>query len=133
MEGVVLVIFLVILGITIIFFIVLFKGLDFILSATDLYKKMIQKEDEIIKLLIEIRDNTIKEAAVTPKEEQVVESHKIIDIVKTETESLATASVDIKEENNKKETVESKKKFCYHCGKEIAEGTITCPKCGAPI
>ena len=124
---------LIFIGIIMVAVMLCYEALQFIWKAIDLYKKMVQKEDEIIKLLIEIRENTKKDSAITPKEEQVVESHKIIDIVKTEAESLATASVDIREENNKKETVESKKKFCYHCGKELVEGTTTCPKCGAPI
>jgi len=37
-----------------------FKSLQFVISAINLYKKIINREDAIIKLLIDIRDNTKK-------------------------------------------------------------------------
>ena len=36
----------------------IFKQIEFVLSATNLYKKIVTREDVIIKLLIDIRDNT---------------------------------------------------------------------------
>jgi hypothetical protein len=35
-----------------------FKIVQFILTATNLYKKMVRRQDIMIKLLIDIRDNT---------------------------------------------------------------------------
>jgi hypothetical protein len=36
----------------------LFKALGFVINATRLYRKMIDRQDSIIKLLIDIRDNS---------------------------------------------------------------------------
>lgn len=36
----------------------IFKQMQFVLTATNLYKKMVRRQDATIKLLIDIRDNT---------------------------------------------------------------------------
>ena len=36
----------------------IFKQVEFVLTATNLYKKMITRQDSMIKLLIDIRDGT---------------------------------------------------------------------------
>ena len=52
-------IFLTVISIGIIIFVVyfLFKALGFVLNATRLYRKMIDRQDTIINLLLDIRDN----------------------------------------------------------------------------
>jgi predicted PurR-regulated permease PerM len=45
------------IGFVIYFF---FKILQFVVQATNLYKKILRREDTIIKILLDIRDNTKK-------------------------------------------------------------------------
>ena len=53
-----LLIFIVIAGLLIFILTTLFKSLQFTFTATNLYKKMINRQDLMVKLLIDIRDNT---------------------------------------------------------------------------
>ena len=58
MEGfitLIVIIFLCFIGFTIYFF---FKSLGFVINATRLYRRMIERQDAVIKLLVDIRDNT---------------------------------------------------------------------------
>lgn len=58
MEGLIALVvlfFLCFVGFAIYFFI---KNLGFVINATNLYRKMIVRQDAIIKLLVDIRDNT---------------------------------------------------------------------------
>ena len=58
-AGLVLIILVIIifaLGIFIIYFI--FKSLQFVIQAINLYKKMVIRQDATIKILLDIRDNT---------------------------------------------------------------------------
>ena len=53
-----LLVFIFMAGILIFILTTLFKAIQFTLTATNLYKKMINREDLMVKLLIDIRDNT---------------------------------------------------------------------------
>lgn len=50
--------FVLIAGFCIFLIVLMFKALQFTLTATNLYKKILSREDLIIKLLIDIRDGT---------------------------------------------------------------------------
>lgn len=52
--------FLVLLFLAFVSFVVyfIFKQMQFVLTATNLYKKMVRRQDAVIKLLIDIRDGT---------------------------------------------------------------------------
>ena len=58
LVSLILVILIFALGIFIIYFI--FKSLQFVIQAINLYKKMVTRQDAILKLLMDIRDNTKK-------------------------------------------------------------------------
>ncbi len=45
---------------TIFFIYFIFKSLQFVVLATNLYKKMVNRQDAMLKLLLDIRDNTKK-------------------------------------------------------------------------
>jgi hypothetical protein len=53
-------IFITLVSIGVVVFIVyfLFKALGFVINATRLYRRMIDRQDAIIKILIDIRDNS---------------------------------------------------------------------------
>lgn len=54
----------------------IFKILQFVLTATNLYKKMINRQEALIDLLIDIRDNTKKydTAKISASDKKLVES-----------------------------------------------------------
>lgn len=66
------------LAIVVFFIYIMFKSLQFIATATDLYKEMVKKQTAMVSLLIEIRDNTrhsdkqisAKENTIAKKEEK---------------------------------------------------------------
>lgn len=66
------------LAIVIFFIYIMFKSLQFIATATDLYKEMVKKQSTMVSLLIQIRDNTshsdkhisAKEHTIAKKEEK---------------------------------------------------------------
>jgi len=59
-KGIPMLIILTVVSIGVMIFVVyfLFKALGFVINATRLYRKMIDRQDSIIKLLIDIRDNS---------------------------------------------------------------------------
>jgi ABC-type bacteriocin/lantibiotic exporter with double-glycine peptidase domain len=119
-----------VLVVLLVFSIIIFiKVITFILNAEDLYKKMIQKEEEIIKLLIEICDNTKKltETQLQKKQSEII-NKTITEENKSNTQQIVNNEVKDKEIPTKRE-----QKFCYYCGKELSENTAICPKCGAPL
>lgn len=50
-----------------------FKILQFVVTATNLYKKMINRQDAMIKLLFDIRDNTKKYESLDAKGIDLIE------------------------------------------------------------
>ena len=60
MQGFIIILLFVGIGFVLFNIYFFFKALQFVISAINLYKKMINREDAIIKLLIDIRDNTKK-------------------------------------------------------------------------
>jgi hypothetical protein len=59
-KGIPMLIILTVVSIGVMIFVVyfLFKALGFVINATRLYRKMIDRQDSIIKLLVDIRDNS---------------------------------------------------------------------------
>jgi hypothetical protein len=99
------IIFIFIAGVLIFILVTMFKALQFTLTATNLYKKMISREDIIIKLLLDIRDNT-----------------KTAEIAELANLDLATTV-----------TAPSGLIFCPSCGKSNGyhdvNGSAFCPNC----
>ena len=82
----------------------IFKNLQFVLQAVNLYKKIIKRQDSIISLLLDIRDNT--------KNYHHKES------------SIGTI------ENNSTSITQDSLKKCSKCNLEIPVYYKRCPKCG---
>ena len=129
-----------IMGIVILAFIIfviffIFKALQFVISAVNLYKKIINREDTIIQLLLDIRDNTKK-----------------CEISRTISDETNTSSTDIRDQSYKKTneksegvninqaigyySVESEEStdgdsfFCDNCKADVPADAKSCPKCG---
>jgi hypothetical protein len=84
-----------------------FKVIQFILTATNLYKKMVSRQDAMVKLLIDIRDNT--------------KSYNIADVVED-----TVAEEDLER---------LKASYCYHCGTPVSDKDQDkpCQSCGKNI
>jgi len=142
MEG-----FLVILAIVVIGFILfciyfIFKLLQFVIVAVNLYKKMVKRQDAIIKILLDIRDKTKsvkqKEIIEQLEEESSVDDSYIESINKYES-GIDNSSSDLinnyenEDEDKDNDVSEEPLEFCYHCGAELKTKVKTCPKCGKKL
>lgn len=70
-----------------------FKILQFVVTATNLYKKMINRQDAMIKLLFDIRDNTKKYENLDGKQIELVEDFETFMCESCKTEVPSSASV----------------------------------------
>ena len=99
---------LVVLGIIIFAFIIfavyfIFKILQFVIMAINLYKKMVNRQDATLKLLLDIRDNTKKyDSGSSP--------------------SSISASYSSPEEDTF---------VCENCKAKVLSSAKKCPNCGA--
>jgi len=93
----------------------IFKLLQFVLVSVNLYKKMVRRQDAIIKLLIDIRDNTKK---------FVIGDSEVLDMETKDDEEKELRTV---EEPFKKEPSEF---ICPNCRQLVSKEETFCPKCG---
>lgn len=84
-----------------------FKMLGFFINATRLYRRMINRQDAMLRLLLDIRDNT-----------------KTADLRGLE----AIGSNDAAPMAGKVSS-DDEQAFCYHCGESISATAGTCPAC----
>jgi len=116
----------------------IFKLLQFVIVSVNLFKTMVKRQDAIIKILIDIRDQTTvfnNKKTVLPLEEE------------SDTDNL---DADLKIENENDEDFsslnnparigppvytsnEQSLEFCYHCGAELKKQAEACPKCGKKL
>lgn len=106
MEGVLAV--LAVLGIIIVAFIIfvvyfIFKILQFVIMAINLYKKMVNRQDATIKLLLDIRDNTKKYDT-----------------------SSSSSSISASDSSPEEDTF-----ICENCKAEVPSSVKKCSNCGA--
>ena len=99
---------LVVLGIIIVAFIIfvvyfIFKNLQFVIMAINLYKKMVNRQDATLRLLLDIRDNTKKYDSGSS------------------TSSIATSDSSPEEDTF----------ICENCKAEVPSSAKKCPNCGA--
>ncbi len=106
MEGTIAVIILVNICITIFVIYFISKILQFVITATNLYKKIINREDTVIQLLLDIRDNTKKYDGTKKIDEEISSSSN--GYVK-----------------------EYKKSICENCKAYVPSNSIKCPNCGS--
>ena len=93
-----------------------FKQVQFVVQAINLYKKILNREDAIIKLLIDIRDNTKTYSGISSVTEEV-------DGDRREPYSQATS------DGNKVSA------YCSNCYKsvDVPKTTMVCPICGKSL
>jgi predicted Zn-ribbon and HTH transcriptional regulator len=82
-----------------------FKQLQFVLLSVNLYKKMVRRQETIIKLLLDIRDNTKK-----------VEENSL----QEDDDSMMNVNL----------TEKDLKRYCPSCNTFQDAGKPLCPKCG---
>lgn len=92
---------LVLVGLAIFIIYFIFKALQFVIQAINLYKKIIKRQDEVLGLLLDIRDKTTKFDA---------------NAVRSRVQSLSS---------------EDESFICEECKAEVLANAKTCPKCGA--
>jgi len=112
MEG-----FLALVGVILIGFILfciyfIFKQIQFVLVSVNLYKKMVNRQDAMVKLLLDIRDKTKKYDTSSP-------CSALIEEDEVEEDSPKTG-----------ESEEAGPDFCYYCGAENPDKLLVCPSCG---
>jgi tRNA(Ile2) C34 agmatinyltransferase TiaS len=93
------------IGIAFILFVIyfIFKILEFVIMAINLYKKIIDRQDITIKLLLDIRDTTKK--------------------YNSKANAVQNINVDASSEENTF--------ICGSCKTEVSSNAKKCPKCGA--
>lgn len=120
MEVLVIFLLLVFVGMAIILIFILtavYKSLQFTFTATNLYKKMINREDLIIKLLLDIRDNT-----KSAKPDEILEENK---------EYKCPQCGKVADEDDEVcSGCGAEFWSCSSCGALLLEDTTKCPKCG---
>ena len=79
----------------------IFKILQFVIVTVNLYKKMIRRQDAMLKILLDIRDNTQKYEGVISEETDNLSSND-------ESETFVCEECKVK--------VPSNAKFCTNCG-----------------
>ncbi len=145
--------FLTILGLIVagfIFFVIyfIFKILQFVLTATNLYKKMVRRQDATMKLLFDIRDNTKKydkKTSLDDEDENTYEQSNICSLCGIEIIGKDKICPNCKLNIDKSESdkcvcgeceteVSDTDKFCSSCGTELSEsGEYICSDCGTAI
>jgi len=91
----------------------IFKQIQFVLVSVNLYKKMVNRQDAMVKILLDIRDNTKKFGAAASSS-SIVEKEQIEDY----------------KPSQETEPDEEAPGFCYYCGAENPKKSKICPKCG---
>lgn len=116
MEGFLAVVGVILIAFILFFIYFIFKQIQFVLVSVNLYKKMVNRQDAMVKLLLDIRDNSKK---YNPT---VVAAKRI--------EEAETAEDDSMQES---EPEEEPPDFCYHCGAENPKKSKVCPRCGKQL
>jgi len=96
----------------------IYKQIQFVLVAVNLYKKMVQQQDDMISILIEIRNQ------ITSSKQQI-EYKPIVG----KNDSSTTKNRDPNSDTGDEESLE----FCYHCGSKLKKTVATCPDCGKDL
>jgi len=112
----------------------IFKILQFVIMAINLYKKIVNREDMIIQLLLDIRDNTKK--------------YEVSRSITEETNSISTDNIKDQPYKKTKEKSEdadwnqaitsypieadtdAESFFCDNCKADVPADAKSCPKCG---
>lgn len=82
----------------------IFKILQFIIMAINLYKKMVNRHDAMLKLLLDIRDNTKKYESIISSSSEVID--------------------------NMSSNADDDGFICEECKSAVPANAKSCPKCG---
>lgn len=104
MEGILVVFAIIFLSFVIFVIYFIFKILQFVIQAINLYKKIVNRQDAMLKLLLDIRDNTKKYENISSYSEEI--------------SSISSSKDD--------DTF-----VCENCKTEVPANSKSCPKCGA--
>ena len=99
----------------------IFKQIEFVVVSVNLYRKMVRQQDSMVKLLIDIRDNTknYRLSAIDDNVESVEAS-----------DNFSQTYGQLRQPDVKQEAVTS---FCYHCGEKLTGNPTQCLKCGKSL
>ena len=115
--------FLAFLVFTIYFF---FKSMQFVIQAVDLYKKMINREEAILQVLVDIRDNTKSYEGNsgptgTPSLQEVLKMRDAQKGAQAQAPAIPTIA-----------PTAAQILACKACNTELKAGDEFCPQCGKP-
>ena len=99
------------LGLFVVYFI--FKQIQFVLVAVNLYRRMVRQQDAIIKLLVDVRDNT-----------RVFDPSQVQEFTVPIPVGPVGAPIEQSHGSNKPRNL-----FCTDCGRRLPEGFSSCPEC----
>ncbi|MBC8383728.1 MAG: zinc ribbon domain-containing protein [Candidatus Cloacimonetes bacterium] len=138
MEGFLSILAIVVIGFIIFCIYFIFKQIQFVLVAVNLYKKMVKRQNAMIKILLDIRDQTkifnYKKAIAQFEEESDIDSLSTDSIMKNDEEEDFDANHNAALFGPPLYTTnEESLEFCYHCGAELKKKVETCPKCGKKL
>ena len=114
MRGALLVIGIIVVGFILFYVYFIFKQIEFVVVSVNLYRKMVRRQDAMIKLLVDIRDKTTNYRLSDEDE----------DGDSQEEGDAESAGVSGDEEEA------DPCSFCFHCGEELPGKVPQCPKCG---
>ena len=103
MEGTLIVFVIIFLSFVIFVIYFIFKILQFVIQAINLYKRIVNRQDAMLKLLLDIRDST-------KKYENISSSSEVIDKIQFDPDDDDFICEECKA------VVPAKAKFCTNCG-----------------
>ena len=114
MGGGLLVIGIIVIGFMLFCVYFIFKQIEFVVVSVNLYRRMVHRQDAMVKLLVDIRDNT-KNYTLSPSDDDSPED----DAESAEPSGDQEGDAD--------------PGFCFHCGEELPGKVPQCPKCGKKL
>jgi len=131
MESLLILVVLVIIIPTIFVIYFIFKILQFVIQAINLYKKMIVRQDATLKLLIDIRDNTkqFESNSIKEAEKEILIEQK--DAFKKCPKCNFTVPALYKRCSKCGHAFTDEKYYCDECNAEVPADAKSCPKCGS--
>lgn len=85
----------------------IFKQIEFVVVSVNLFRKMVHRQDAMVKLLIDIRDNT--------------KNYRLSSAYEEDAGSTEASSYDNPTAN--------RPGFCHHCGENVPDNVAQCPSC----
>jgi RNA polymerase subunit RPABC4/transcription elongation factor Spt4 len=133
MSGSGMLMFLVLLLLGFIGFVVyfIFKILEFVIVSVNLYKQMVTRQDSMVSLLMQIRDNATQTKMTPTNPTEINPTQAENKKPNTDTKSSKNSG-EVKSAVDKGTTVPEQKseRKCNNCGNVLSEQDKTCTSCG---